>query len=294
IDSCNNCGGNWLDYGELSPIIDRRQTPFSEEERITTFQSIGVDAGKGKIHNCPKCGSQMQKFNYAINTGVILDRCPQKDGLWFNQGELEKIQIVMEEHDNSLERIEQTHEKDVLLGTKDCPRCHKQLMEIDYEGIKTDLCKICGGIWCDSDELYQILKIREKKFTQEHFPEITANKEDAKISRSHELVDTLSCPICGHLMERVNYSYTSGVIIDHCRKNHGIWLDKDELEKLQVFVERGEGKEDEYLTNYIHKLQEIETEAMIKEEEAIKSIKVSRLPIINRFIQALARKGIFD
>jgi len=294
IDVCGDCGGSWLDYGELSPIIDRRQERFSEEERITTFKELGVDVSAGKIYNCPKCGQQMQKFTYAISTAVIIDRCPQKDGLWFDKGELEKIQIVMEEHDNSLGRMGELTHKDILLGIKNCPRCHQQLFEINYEGEKIDLCQICAGIWCDNDELYQILKIREKKFASSDYPEITAKKEDAKVATGHELIDCLNCPICGHLMERINYNYTFGVIIDRCRKNHGIWLDKDEIEKLQVFVERSEGKEDEYLKEYLPKLVEIKLEVARKEKETIESIKVSKIPFMNKVMQCLARTGIFD
>lgn len=294
IDVCNICGGSWLDYGELSPIIDMRQERFSEEERITTFQELGVDVSKGKLHLCPKCSQQMQKFNYAINTGIMIDRCPKKDGLWFDKGELEKIQIVMEEHDNSIGRMGIIPQRDVLLGIKDCPRCHKELREIEYEGDKIDICNICGGVWCDSDELYQILKIREKQFTASDFPEVTAKKEDAKFSSTHELVDCLHCPICNHLMERINYSHTSGIIIDRCRKYHGIWLDKDEIEKIQVFVERGKGKKDAYLKEYMHKFVEIEKEYERRKTESIKSIKISKIPFMNEFMQCLARIGIFD
>jgi len=294
IDVCNECGGSWLDYGELSPIIDRREKIFSEEERITTFQTLGVDARKGGILNCPKCGQQMQRFNYAVNTGVILDRCPQKDGLWFDKGELEKIQIVMEEHDNSIGKMGIVFQKDVLLGVKKCPRCHNELREIDYEGVIIDRCNTCGGQWCDNDELYQIIKLREKKFATSDFKDIPGKKEDAKFSIPSELVDCLNCPICNHLMERINYSYTSGVIIDRCRKNHGIWLDKDEIEKIQVFVERSEGKEDEYLKEFASKFIEIKQEYEKREIESLKTLKVSHLGAINRFVRALGRCGIFD
>ncbi|MBK8393697.1 MAG: zf-TFIIB domain-containing protein [Leptospiraceae bacterium] len=41
-------------------------------------------------------------------------------------------------------------------------------------------------------------------------------------------------------MQHINYQYSSGIMIDRCNLNHGVWLDKDELEKIQVFVERWE------------------------------------------------------
>ena len=42
---------------------------------------------------CPKCGDQMQTFQYAVNSGVLLDRCPNRHGLWLDPGELEQVHV---------------------------------------------------------------------------------------------------------------------------------------------------------------------------------------------------------
>lgn len=46
------------------------------------------------------------------------------------------------------------------------------------------------------------------------------------------------CPVCGTLMHRQNYARKSAVIIDRCR-DHGIWFDDDELERVLRFIRQG-------------------------------------------------------
>lgn len=43
---------------------------------------------------CPKCGGDLVEEDYK---GVLIDRCPDCNGLWFDAGEVEKMSEV-EEH----------------------------------------------------------------------------------------------------------------------------------------------------------------------------------------------------
>ena len=36
----------------------------------------------------------------------------------------------------------------------------------------------------------------------------------------------------------VNYQYSSGIIVNSCTSNHGIWLDSGELDKIQIYMEK--------------------------------------------------------
>jgi Zn-finger nucleic acid-binding protein len=285
IDRCPACDGIWLDWKEIGRIVEREEKEFTEKEREEAFRERGVDYSAGKTLYCPHCGEGLQKFNYAINTGVILDRCPQRHGIWLDKGELAKIQIIMEEYDDTLKG------KRIAKKVKECPRCRIPLDEIDYEGERIDLCGNCGGCWCDKDELYRVVKRREIEFSSKDFPELTAKEEDAWVSIRKELVDSLECPICSSLMERINYSYTSGVIIDRCRAGHGIWLDKDEIEKIQVFVERSEERLPDYMAKHAHRLANARSVAEKRHEEIVKSIKASRFGVVNRFFKGLGRRG---
>jgi len=116
-----------------------------------------------------------------------------------------------------------------------CPVCDGvPLKEIDYEGVKVDHCETCDGFWLDEGEIKKINMIHEERFTP------------AQIAEARELVDTkaivgeaaearrIQCPKCGAECRQVS---SSGVVIDECPERHGIWLDKGEIDKLQIMAE---------------------------------------------------------
>ena len=42
-----------------------------------------------------------------------------------------------------------------------CPKCGMNLVEIDYKSIKVDRCSGCEGVWLDSGELAQIVRLEK-------------------------------------------------------------------------------------------------------------------------------------
>ena len=42
-----------------------------------------------------------------------------------------------------------------------CPKCGKDLVEIDFKGVKIDECLSCRGIWFDAGELDALVKIEK-------------------------------------------------------------------------------------------------------------------------------------
>jgi Zn-finger nucleic acid-binding protein len=48
----------------------------------------------------------------------------------------------------------------------------------------------------------------------------------------------IPCPTCTKLMNRTNFAQASGVILDVC-KQHGVWLDRGELQRVMGFVDAG-------------------------------------------------------
>lgn len=100
IDTCARCEGSWLDEGELATIKTAREKTFTRPEieaiqGVTQKVVVGKEALAPELA-CPKCGGQMQRYNYAGASGVVLDRCPQH-GIWFDKGELDAVQILVEE-----------------------------------------------------------------------------------------------------------------------------------------------------------------------------------------------------
>ena len=100
IDRCAVCQGTWLDSGEMSEIISRREVIFSSEEVNQTLResTSGVpESEQASELLCPKCTTAMQSVNYAYQSGVIVDVCNNGHGAWLDVGELEKIQMFSEE-----------------------------------------------------------------------------------------------------------------------------------------------------------------------------------------------------
>lgn len=87
IDYCTDCGGIWLDAGELEMLLDDRQ----HAEKL--LKSFKIDANSTeKPRKCPICLKKMQKIIVGQDTPTILiDRCRKGDGLWFDKGELQDI-----------------------------------------------------------------------------------------------------------------------------------------------------------------------------------------------------------
>lgn len=91
IDICPNCKGIWFDSGEIADFI----RTLTESEEISPripqlFKPHIVQASdriKEKAKLCPKCNQKLQKFNYACDSNVFLDKCPTCQGIWADGGE---------------------------------------------------------------------------------------------------------------------------------------------------------------------------------------------------------------
>ncbi len=129
-----------------------------------------------------------------------------------------------------------------------CLRCHRLMREEDYEGIPIDRCPGCQGIWLDRVELLPILDRREEQFGAAereafHRLEESFRKEEEEIDLGQDAV--LHCPVCSKTMSKTRYPYAMSVVIDRC-KRHGIWLDKGEIDLVQIAVEETEKDVEEF------------------------------------------------
>jgi Zn-finger nucleic acid-binding protein len=86
-------------------------------------------------------------------------------------------------------------------------------------------------MWLDRDDFNTAL--RESRNLREKDIDRRCLKGPARDS-----VEYIPCVRCGKLMNRKNFRRISGVIIDECSR-HGVWLDRGELEKIQLFIADG-------------------------------------------------------
>lgn len=108
-------------------------------------------------------------------------------------------------------------------------------MFLSYDrGLQLERCPQCGGLWLDPGELDQVGE-----------PPVSSTVDVPRLRREMSAITQLDaqvryrkCPRCEDVMNRINFGAASGVIIDECPK-HGVYLDPDELEAIERFVELG-------------------------------------------------------
>ncbi len=100
IDVCGCCSGVWLDFGELTQIVEIRGAAWSEnvvEKVLTSLGGKGVPVKERERElTCRVCNNALPPSNYQTNSGIIVNACPDGHGVWLDAGELEKLQIFME------------------------------------------------------------------------------------------------------------------------------------------------------------------------------------------------------
>ena len=129
-----------------------------------------------------------------------------------------------------------------------CPRCQEICRIETYEDVEIDRCSACQGIWLDYEEIVTILKERQVKFSDEDMEAMKARISDnmPEVEEQHQL----PCPKCSINMRTVNYQANTGVIIDRCPKNCGLWFDPNELEAVQANAEYWEDQSQKQMTKW--------------------------------------------
>jgi hypothetical protein len=86
IDHCIDCGGVWLDAGELEALLGE---PEKSKQLLHSFR---IDPNcTEKLRRCPICDKKMQKIIVGKAPALLIDKCGKGDGLWFDKGELGSI-----------------------------------------------------------------------------------------------------------------------------------------------------------------------------------------------------------
>jgi Zn-finger nucleic acid-binding protein len=112
-----------------------------------------------------------------------------------------------------------------------CPRCTKPLVHVAVGAFDVQQCPTCGGIWMPVAVFDRICGDAEARSAAAALALPVAPPDPHPITY-------LKCPRCGQQMGRTNYAHRSGVITDVCR-DHGVWLDRDEMRRIVEFIEAG-------------------------------------------------------
>ena len=87
IDYCTDCGGIWLDAGELEMLLGQ---PEKARKLLDSFEAAPQCAEAKR--KCPICDKKMHKIVVGKSQpALLIDKCAKGDGLWFDKGELHEI-----------------------------------------------------------------------------------------------------------------------------------------------------------------------------------------------------------
>jgi len=168
-----------------------------------------------------------------------------------------------------------------------CPVCRVKMMVEDYEGITIDVCPKCQGVWLDDRELKEIVKRRGKRPSPEQIDEVKSKSGLTRIPQE-ELKRRIICPKCGCRMKPINYSYCSGIIINKCPINDGVWLDQSEIEKVQTFSEGWEEEMKKSREQY-PRLSSRSGESTREKDSISEMVSPQRFALINALIRKIVK-----
>ena len=100
-------------------------------------------------YECHRCWVEMNKKEIDVfGPNIVIDVCPKCNGIWLDEGELNKIL-----KDKKLSNYLTKH-----IGTKSrspmvCPKCGNTMDLEKAEDVEVDVCLSCGGVWLDEGEL---------------------------------------------------------------------------------------------------------------------------------------------
>lgn len=120
-----------------------------------------------------------------------------------------------------------------------CPVCDIPLQTIDLKlngHLYIEHCSHCFGLFFDPGEIETVLENSVGNVFSINW-QLLDNINQERYPADHK-VKYVKCPVCQVLMNRVNFGYRSGVVVDQCSK-HGIWLDSGEITHLLEWKKAG-------------------------------------------------------
>ena len=87
LDYCTDCRGVWFDAGELELLLESAGLDSPQPFLDDVFKSPEASSSEKK-RRCPIHGRRMKKVAIGKAGELVVDICPEEDGLWFDGGEV--------------------------------------------------------------------------------------------------------------------------------------------------------------------------------------------------------------
>ncbi len=208
LDHCTNCGGFWLDGGELgkmdkeltkimpvsgkgfSEFLTNVHLPFwykriKRDSKETDFSVPVLPIKHAKLqgsteNKCPACKGNLNRFKAY---GIQIESCPECNGIWLEKGELKALKAKVDTVDwGNLrwmdDEIDAIETASAVASERLCPKCKEiNLLSTCFGKSKTmiDWCKNCHGVWLDRDEFEIIVH-----YLKEELNHLTSKETEKK------------------------------------------------------------------------------------------------------------------
>jgi uncharacterized protein len=224
---CRNCGGFWLDGGELnlidqdlakimpvqgkgfSDFVNNVHVPYwfkrvkrkSDETdfRVEVLPIKGSKLEKRTDDVCPACGSNLNLYRVF---SMQFEGCPKCKGIWLVKDELRKLKNRVE--GGSLrwlnDEIENLEKTSVISTNRPCVKCKKvKMVSVNFgkSSILIDWCPQCHGMWLDRSEFeavteylrHELMGMHPKDIEKQATADIERIWSGGPESRLDELLD---------------------------------------------------------------------------------------------------------
>lgn len=91
IALCPGCEGSWYRAAELTRILEADPDRVAASDLAPTLVEDKLDGIDVEKHfDCPECGEPMVRYQYQVDSDVVIDECPDH-GIWLDDGELGRM-----------------------------------------------------------------------------------------------------------------------------------------------------------------------------------------------------------
>ncbi len=115
IERCDQCLGLFFDPNELEALLEATVANVFTINRsqLDSINAVKKDAFAVSYIKCTVCSSIMNRVNFGVKSGVIIDRC-REHGVWLDGGELRHLfewmkaggKLLQQEREEERKRIE--------------------------------------------------------------------------------------------------------------------------------------------------------------------------------------------
>ncbi len=91
VDGCPECGGLWLDSGELQQLAN---SPGALAQVAAAFRDA-PSPGEAPVHDCPRCASRLRPHRFKSLPGLEINRCAICQGVWVEGARAAEIAALL-------------------------------------------------------------------------------------------------------------------------------------------------------------------------------------------------------